>query len=358
MTRRDTAPPRRCGRAGASGWVSGFAAIVAVTASSAGCGGGTSTPDATVTEPQWWRPTYGSVQNWDIQLNPPFDVSSPRTMYVLDLWDLVPLPMTLDYGDGTPIPVVAGRLAGRVTELHARTPATVVICRVETGMLEMDRPDTAKFPDTAIGDAIPDSPPLAGRPHGKFLDIRATSRAAWAPVMFKRFDLARQIGCDGILPMHNDVGSYLKPTAFTITSDDVLSWYTEVAKQGHDRMLSVGLHGGETFPTTYEQELDSFDWAMIERCGEDMSCDLPAPFKRADKPVLALEYQTSLPDPDGDPPTMAVDQTATVCVRQQQEKNGVTEGLLKDDQLSSAFRMPCEPDDTSGGAALRAARRR
>jgi len=357
MTRRDTAPPRRCGRAGASWWVSGFAAV-AVTASGAGCGGGTSTPDAAVTEPQWWRPEYGTVQNWDIQLNPPFDVSSPRTMYVLDLWDVVPLPMTLDYHDGmAAIPVGAGRLAGRITELHARTPATVVICRIETGILETGRPDERKFPAAATGDAIPGSIPLAGGPQGKFLDLRAANRAAWAPILFKRFDLARQIGCDGILPMHNDVSRYLENKAFTITSEDVLSWYTEVAKQGHDRMLSVGLHGGESFPTTYEQELDAFDWAMVERCGESMSCDLPAPFKRANKPVLALEYQTSLPDPDGDPPTMAMDQTATVCLRQQQEKNGVTEGLLKDDQLSNAFRMPCEPDAPSAATGAQSPRR-
>src|ERR1051325_10200690 len=94
-----------------------------------GCGGGSSKPpvDASDPGPKWWQPKIGEVKNWDIQLTAPFDVSAPRVMYDLDLWAVVPSPTMLDYGAGEPVMVPAGKLAGTIAQLHARTPSTIVI---------------------------------------------------------------------------------------------------------------------------------------------------------------------------------------------------------------------------------------
>ena len=136
MGRRDEQrPPRslRCGRA----WRGiGRPVAAALAIGLAGCGGGHATPpiDA-MGPPTWWQPKLGEAKNWDIQLSGTIDVSAPRVMYDLDLWSLVPSQMTLDYGDGDPVTVPAGALAGTIAQLHARTPATFVICHVETGLL-------------------------------------------------------------------------------------------------------------------------------------------------------------------------------------------------------------------------------
>lgn len=334
MTRRDTAPARRRWQLGRSRRGRGAIAAAALAVAGVGCGGGSETPDAAVVpEPLWWQPKLGEVKDWDIQLNMPFDLSAPRKMYVLDLWEAVPLTMLLEYGGGETVSVPPGKLAGRITELHARTPPAIVICYVQTGILEKGRPDEPKFmalPDTTRGNEVP--PNLAGTPSGVFLNTSAASRAAWAPLMFKRFDLARQIGCDGIAPAHNDVSTYTN-TGLTIESTDTSSWYTEIATQGHQRMLSTGMLGGEGLSSLYDDLAATFDWLLVERCAEFDTCDAARPFINLEKPVLAVEYTTSSDDPP-------VEQNDVICLKQ---GGFITEGLLKDLPLSGAVRTPCEP---------------
>src|SRR5882724_5160561 len=113
-------------------------AVAAFACGLIGCGGGghgqppvdavDAAPDAYVAP--WWQPRVGEAKNWDIQLAATVDVSAARTMYDLDLWSLVPAPTTLDYGDGDPVAVPAGAMAGTIAALHARTPPAIVICHV------------------------------------------------------------------------------------------------------------------------------------------------------------------------------------------------------------------------------------
>lgn len=332
----------------------------------AGCGGGGSgtladaAPD-TPAPPPWWQPQDVDAKDWDIQLsgNPSLvvdpskiDVSAPRVMYDLDLWALVPSPTTLDYGDGDPVMVPAGVLAGTIAQLHARTPSTIVICHVETGALELNRPDARKFPgylaDTTKipdnPDAIP-TPPVTGNPAAnsvigwsittpieRRLDIREASRARWIAIMFKRFDLAKQIGCDGVEPERNQVPD--SGTGFpSITAPESYSWYAELANQGHMRMLSTGMKNGILLGGQPDEEAPMFDWLMVERCGEGGDCGLARPFVNLHKPVFAIEYPT---DSEGMPQTMAV-----VCGTQQTAQ--IVDGLIKDLALTKSVRMPCSP---------------
>lgn len=310
--------------------------------------------DAPDPGPQWWQPKVGEVKNWDIQVTAPFDVSAPRVMYDLDLWAVVPSPTTLDYGDGAPITVPAGKLAGTIAQLHARTPSTIVICHVETGALDLSLPDAPKFPGyMADPTKIPDNPdnpapgavkgnPAAGSVIGwslgtagrRLLDVSEASRARWMPIMFKRFDLAKSIGCDGIEPGYNDAEVYVP--GFTIPTEDTYSWYTEVATQGHNRMLSTGMKGGDTIGAVNEIQANAFDWLMIERCGELMMCDVARPFISLEKAVLALEYDTTTDD-QGNPVTL---DPATVCMNQ---KPFIMDGLVKNVALTKDVRMQCVP---------------
>jgi hypothetical protein len=309
------------------------AAAAALAIALVGCGGGHSNPtdaggdgaiDAPL-PPPWWQPKVSEVKNWDIQLSGTIDVSMPRLMYDLDLWALVPSPTMIDYGDGAPITVPAGVLAGTIAQLHARTPRAIVICHVETGALESSRPDAKKFPSGVTGDAVP------GLATGRFLDVSATGRAKWASIMFKRFDLARQIGCDGLEPAHNDVASYI--SGLTISPEDSYSWYAEVARQGHLRELSTGMKDGDLLGGQLDASEDKFDWLMIERCGEFQTCDAVMPFLTVHKAVFAIDYNR---DVDG-----AVQGSTTVC--QNQRTPGIADGIFKDVALTSGTWTSCSP---------------
>jgi hypothetical protein len=327
----------------------------------AACGGGGSPPAPDAPEgPTWWQPQVGQAKNWDIQLSA-VDVSMPRLMYDLDLWALVPSPTKLDYGDDKPVMVPAGALAGTIAQLHARTPSTIVICHVETGLWELSRPDAVKFPGYNADPAkIPDNPdaPAPGTVTGdpapgsvigwnlgsadqRLLDTSAAARQMWAPIMFKRFDLARQIGCDGIEPAHNDAAVYA--SGFTVKTEDTFAWYAEVAMQGHTRMLSTGMKGGDQdqLGGLIDMAADQFDWLMIERCGEHKRCDRAQPFLQVHKPVFAIDYNID----DGtepDPPRNPMPQDSKV-VCPEQDKVGIADGIYKDVPPTNAVWASC-PD--------------
>jgi glycosyl hydrolase family 114 len=317
--------------------------------------GGTDGPPV----PAWWQPKVGEVKNWDIQISSTagaVDVSAPRLMYDLDLWAVVPAPTTISYDDGTSVTVPPGALAGMIAQLHARTPSTIVICHVDTGLLDLTLPDAKKFPGyKADPKMIPDNPsaPAPGTVTGapedgsaigwslgvasqRLLDVRQASRGAWSTYMFKRFDLAKQIGCDGVEPSHNDVAVYI--SGFLAGAADSFSWYTEVATQGHMRKLSTGMKNGDTVPSQPDMEAANFDWMMVERCGEFDTCDATRPFINLGKPVFAIDYNVTSPDDNGQ--TMPQGSTL-VCMHQGLAM--IADGLYKDVALSKAVRTQCEP---------------
>jgi Glycoside-hydrolase family GH114 len=337
------------------------AALVVSVACFVGCDGESKPPavDAAV-EATWWQPKVGEAKNWDIQLAAPIDVSEPRTMYDLDLWSLVPSSTTIDYGDGDPVAVPAGALAGTIAWLHARTPSTIVICHVDTGALDLTLPDARKFPgydpdpkkiptnpddpdntvpDTVKGNPLPGS--VIGWHFGtntkRWLDVREASRAKWIDIMFKRFDLARSIGCDGVEPDHNQVYNF--PSGFSPIALESISWYIEVARQGHARMLSTGMRNGDMVPDQLDMGAPQFDWLMLDRCGEQMICDEARPFINAQKAVLAIDYNINGETGDTQGATVVCDQ---------QEAAMIVDGIYKDLALTSKVRTPCVSDPAPG----------
>lgn len=324
------------------------AALLAMAA----CGGddapSTMSPDAATADapvaPRWWQPKVAEAKNWDIQLNAPFDLSAPRAMYDLDLWAVVPAATKIDYGDGDPVTVPAGALATAIATLHATTPRTIVICHVETGILDLALPDARKFPgyEARAADIPNGTTPEPGSVIGwkvgasekRWLDIRAASRAKLVPLLFKRFDLAKQIGCDGVEPDRNLAAEFASLTGFDITATDSYSWFAELAKQGHARELSTGMKNGQGIPSQVDMLADAFDWMIIERCGESqiLDCGSARPFINLQKPVFAIDYNV---DSDG-----AAQTSDFPCA--QQGLALIADGIFKDVALTKNVRAQCQ----------------
>lgn len=311
-----------------------------------GCKGEPFRPDAAIDAPQdaydppWWTPEQGEAKDWDTQLAPPFDTTEPRAMYLFDLW-AVASATTLDYGDGTSVTVPAGPLDGTIAMLHARTPRPIVACRVRTGAVHLTRdPDAMKFPGyeasppnkpdlPAEGSAIGwDTREIVPDPDERFLDLRTASRAAWKPYIWKRLDLAKQLGCDAIAADHNSHWiEFPTGSGFEITDDDQLSWFEDVATQIHARELSAGSVNGHEGGQPVDQLPSMYDWILIERCAENEECGNPRGFLDARKAVFAVDI---VPDISKD----------RACA--EYGRSMIQDGLLKDEDLTGGFRQVCD----------------
>lgn len=322
----------------------------------AGCGGGSSTPDAAPPDaivdapppPPWWEPRPGEARDWDVQLHAPFDTAAAHTMYMLDLWALVPAPTTIDYGDNDPVAVPAGALAGTIATLHARTPPAIVTCFVETGMLDLGAPDARKFPGYEASPPNNPTAPKAGSVIGwsldgepvtdRFLDLRAAARATWGPLMTKRIELAKTIGCDAVVGDHNDTafagGVTGNLAGFMYTLDDQNAWYREVATETHDRKMSAGMKDAAEAPNQADDLAPVFDWILIQRCAEYDDCDTARPFINLHKAVFAIDYDINQAAGTGIAPSIA-------CPRQLAAM--IADGLVKSDALDATVRTQCLP---------------
>ncbi|MEO8703879.1 MAG: endo alpha-1,4 polygalactosaminidase [Kofleriaceae bacterium] len=270
----------------------------------------------------WWAPKPGEAKNWDIQLAAPFDLATARAMYTLELFDVVPTARDLDYGDGTPVTVPAGARATAIADLHAASAK--VVCRIATGALAAGDPDAAKFPAAAIGSVT------GGPDTEKYLDIRATTRTTWLPVLAKRYELAKAIGCDAVLADRSDI--FKTASGFDVTDADQVSFLGLVADQAHAMMLSVGLKNGFLTPEQASVMSPCYDWELLDRCAEFDDCDVRAPaFVAKMKAAFALDIQ--LPDSGGGGVVPAA--ACPLFLGAQ------ADGIVKDEALTSTFREGC-----------------
>ena len=235
----------------------------------------------------WWEPPPGTTWQW--QITGEIDTSFEVDMYDIDLEDAVPSARTEHVAGFGDVHWTKGVNAGVIDELHGR--GIVVVCYVDTGAWESYRPDADLFPRKVIGNAsyASNGDPWKGE---RWLDIRKRSWPKFAPIMWARFDLAAEIGCDGVEPdQNNPIGN--KP-GFPITRADQERWYLEVAAQAHARNLSVGMKNG--IETTTPATVAAFDWNLNEECFQYRECKVLEPFIDAGKAVFQTEYR-------GDPAT-------------------------------------------------------
>ena len=203
-----------------------------------------------------WRPALGTTWQW--QLSGPLDLTVKAQVYDVDLFDTS---------------------AAVVRSLHAKGRRAV--CYFSAGSWEPGRPDSGAFPAAVQGK------PLAGFEAERWLDIRRTDLLL--PLMAKRLDLCRAKGFDGAEP--DNVDGYANLSGFPLTGPQQLSYNRALAALAHARGLAVAL----------KNDLDqvsllvpSFDFAVNEQCVEYDECKQLAPFVRAGKPVLHVEYNLPL----------------------------------------------------------------
>jgi hypothetical protein len=223
---------------------------------------------------QVWSPPPGTTWQW--QISGRVDESLDVAMYDVDLFDAAPAGHEVGAGSG--VFTAQGPNAGIVGRLHARGIA--VICYVDTGAFEDYRPDAKRFPAAVLGNE-------SGWPGERWLDIREAAWPQWTPLMWARFDLAAQLGCDGVEPdQNNPVGN---SPGFPIALADQKRWYLEVAAQAHARGLSVGQKNG--IETTDADTIAAFDWNLNEQCFQYRECGVLDAVIAAGKAVFQAEYR-------------------------------------------------------------------
>jgi len=223
------------------------AVAVALVAASAGA-----TATATAA-PRVWRPTARTTWQW--QLTTPVDLSVRARLFDIDLFD---------------------NSSAVVARLHARGRRAV--CYLSAGSFENWRPDAASFPGAVLGR------PLSGFPDERWLDVRRLD--VLGPIMERRLDLCRRKGFDGVEA--DNVDGYTNASGFPLTAADQLAYNRFLARAAHARDLSIGLKNDLDQVPALEPE---FDWAIVEQCFQFDECDRLAPFVRARKAVLVVEYE-------------------------------------------------------------------
>lgn len=202
-------------------------------------------------EQGWWRPSPGT--SWQWQLTGTIDTSLDVAMYDVDLFD-----------------------APQAVIDRLKAEGRTVICYFSAGSHEDFRADAGRFPAGAIGSALDDWP------GERWVDIRSAGVRA---IMSARLDLAVARGCDGVEP--DNVDGYANASGFSLRPSDQLDYNRFLAREAHQRGLSVGLKNDLD---QVEALVGDFDWALNEECAAYDECDALLPFIAAGKAVFHVEY--------------------------------------------------------------------
>jgi hypothetical protein len=199
-----------------------------------------------------WHPRPGTTWQW--QLSGTLDLTVDAQVYDVDLFTTS---------------------AAQVAALHRA--GRRVVCYLDAGSYEPDRPDSGRFPAAVLGSV------MDGWPDERWLDVRRLD--VLEPLLAARLDLCRSKGFDGVEP--DNVDGYGNDTGFPLTAADQLRFNRRIAALAHARGLAVGLKNDlEQVP----QLVGSFDFAVNEQCAQYDECGTLAPFVAAGKAVFHAEY--------------------------------------------------------------------
>ena len=205
----------------------------------------------------WWHPSKNATFYWDLQNAPP---DNTRNVGVYDI-------------DGF------GNSAAEVTLLHQA--GIKVVCYMDAGTYEPDRPDSASFPASLKGAAVD------GWPGEFWLDVRPAgpNYATLQAIMLARFKLCQSKGFDAVEA--DNIDSYQNSPGFTTTAADQLTYDQWIAATVHSLgMAAVQKNDLDQIPML----LPDFDAALDEECNRFTECDTLKPYTDANKPVWNAEY--------------------------------------------------------------------
>jgi hypothetical protein len=243
-----------CSANGGGGGGSGGGAGAGGGDLSAGGGGGS---DGGGGSGGWWKPTRNATFYWDLQNAPP---AHDKNVGVYDI-------------DGF------NNDAAEVAALHAL--GLKVVCYMDAGTYEPNRPDSKQFPAALTGAAV------AGWPGELWLDVRPSGPqyATLQSIMTKRFELCRDKGFDAVEPDNMD--SYDNQPGFATSADDQLTYNRWIADTVHGLGMAV-LQKNDLAQIAALQP--SFDGILDEQCNEWNECDTLLPYVAAGKPAWDAEY--------------------------------------------------------------------
>jgi endo-alpha-1,4-polygalactosaminidase (GH114 family) len=202
--------------------------------------------------PEPWRPIPGTSFEWILQN---YTGTVPVQKVIdLDLFD-------------TPSSQIA----------NLRFHRKKVICYISVGSWENWRPDADEFPESVKGR------PLDGWPGERWLDIRQIERLA--PIIGARLNRCKAKGFHAVEP--DNLDGFQTNTGFPITRADAVRYIRWLARQAHQRGLSIGL---KNVPELISNVFDDVDWALTEDCFDQGWCNQLRPFITAGKAVFAVEY--------------------------------------------------------------------
>ena len=261
----------------------------------------------------WWQPGTGALP-WQWELDHEIVTTSASDMGTGDTTytgsaAAAPLVYDIDGFDNT---------AGDVAALHAL--GKKVICYVEVGAAESNRPDYAQFPTADLGTVVP------SYPSEKYLNILDP---AVTTIIEARISMCAQKGFDGIEPDIDD--SYTDSTGFTITQASNVAYLANLSAYAHSLGVAWGLkNGGDGGdPATFvPQMLPYVDFAVVEEPFFLTTISFFEPtFSGAGKAMFVAEY------------TSDTASSTTFCPGAISDK---TNAALFDVALDGVVRNPCQ----------------
>jgi hypothetical protein len=232
-----------------SGGTSASGGSVSTGGSNAGSGGASAGT--------WWKPAKNTTFYWDLQNAPPNNTRNVGA-YDIDGW---------------------GNDAQEVSALHAR--GIKVVCYMDVGTYEPNRPDSSQFPASLKGAAV------EGWPGELWLDVRPSgpNYAKLQSIVKARFEVCKQKGFDAVEPDNMD--SYQNSPGFSTTAADQLAYNKWLATAAHGLGLAIFQKNDLDQVKALEP---SFDGILDEECNNYSECDTLAPYTAAGKPAWDAEY--------------------------------------------------------------------
>jgi hypothetical protein len=222
----------------------------------------TSSPDAPAasdgaTPPSWWHPPKTTTFYWDLQSAPP-DNTKNVGAYDIDGWN---------------------NSAQEVAALHAL--GIKVVCYMDAGTYEPNRPDSNAFPAALKGAAV------QGWPGELWLDVRPSGPdyATLQSIMLARFQVCQQKGFDAVEP--DNIDSYTNSPGFPTAAADQIAYNEWIAETVHGLGMAVFQKNDLDQIGTL---LPYFDGLLDEECNKNSECALLAPYPAAGKPAWNAEY--------------------------------------------------------------------
>lgn len=237
-------------------------------------------PPAPTPCPGCYHPPVGSTWQW--QLNPDvaggaIDTSIPADMYDID-------------GFANPTATVAALKALPGTSAARRG----VTCYISAGTVENWRPDAFAFDPMLLGN------PYHGFEDERWIDIRRISRLA--PVLEARMEMCRAKGFDAIEFDNMDSWYADNATGLNITEADAVAFVQYLAREAHERGLSMAL---KSVVEIVPQVRTHVDFSVVEECFENQECTRSSPNTNGEygydmmteigKPVFVTEYDAYQP---------------------------------------------------------------